>query len=309
VLPPPSPLERAHFDSLLYRMAIRHVANYSPAVFAPASGARAEWQILSALALIAAGRPFSDVDALDDELAADLAARALRGPGLDQLALGAHEVLAAVAPRTGPERIVDLLVRSGPYGDWFGHRPDGLSLAVLEDHPHGVDMGPLEPRIPEVLRTPSGKVELAPPSILADLVHVEADLASADDTMVLIGRRDVRSNNSWMHNVPTLMKGSERCTLLMHPTDAAERGLTNGQTATIRSRVGTIAAPVEITADIRPGVVSLPHGWGHDLPGVELNVAAERPGVNLNVLTDATQIDPLSGNSVLNGIPVTVEAR
>ena len=218
--------------------------------------------------------------------------------------------MAALAPRRGPDRILDLELRSGPYGDGFGSRPDGLSLAALQAHPHGIDLGPLQPRLPEALRTPSGKIELAPTLLLGDVDRLRASLAAADDGagLVLVGRRHLRSNNSWMHNLPLLAGGRARCTLHVHPDDADRLGLTDGGLARVSSRVGAVRLPVEITDAIMPGVVSMPHGWGHDQPGSRLAVAAARPGVNSNLLADELGLDPLSGNAVLNGIPVEVEA-
>jgi anaerobic selenocysteine-containing dehydrogenase len=166
----------------------------------------------------------------------------------------------------------------------------------------------LQSRLPEMLRTPSGKIELAPPMVLADLVHVEAALADVAEGMVLIGRRDTRSGNSWMHNLPVLAKGPERCTLLMHPQDASRLGLAQGALAQLSAHGTTLNAPVDISEDMMPGVVSLPHGWGHDLPGSQLQVAARRPGVNLNALLSDGARDPLSGNAVLSGVPVQVSA-
>jgi anaerobic selenocysteine-containing dehydrogenase len=201
------------------------------------------------------------------------------------------------------------MIRTGAYGDWFGAVLDGISLDTLAASPHGVDLGPLVPRLPSALRTPSGTVELAPPAVLADLERLAAALdapAPGTDALVLIGRRQLRSNNSWMHNVNVLAKGRFRCTLLVHPDDAARLGLEHGADAEVRSRVGAVVAPVEVTDAMSPGVVSLPHGWGHDRPGAPFGIAGQRPGVNANLLTDDTAIDPLSGNAVLNGIPVTV---
>jgi anaerobic selenocysteine-containing dehydrogenase len=204
-------------------------------------------------------------------------------------------------------QIVDFRLRSGPYGDRFGERADGLSLAVLEENPHGVDLGALTPRLPNGLRTASGRIELAPPEITADVPRLAEGLSAPVPDVVLIGRRQVRSNNSWMHNVPTMMRGRNRCTLLVNPGDAARFGLAEGSVARVRSRVGEVEAPVEVSDEVMPGVVSLPHGWGHGLPGVRLTVARANAGVSSNDLADETVLDPLSGNAVLNAIPVTIE--
>jgi anaerobic selenocysteine-containing dehydrogenase len=190
-------------------------------------------------------------------------------------------------------------LRGGPYG---------LSLDQLEAQPHGVDLGPLEPRIPEVLRTVSGTVELCPAPIAAEVSTMAGPAPAADGTFHVIGRRHLRSNNSWMHNVPALVKGRPLCTLVMNSADARRLGLVHGGPARVTSRVGQVELTVEVTDDIAPGVVSIPHGFGHDLPGVEMAVARGITGVNSNVLTDDVRIDPLSGTAVLNGVPVTVEA-
>jgi len=197
-----------------------------------------------------------------------------------------------------------MMVRLGPFGDAFGINPDGLTLQRLKDHPHGIDLGPLTQRIPAVLRTPSGTVELAPAPILGDIPRLLDSLGTGDDGMLLIGRRHLRSNNSWMHNLPALAGGSNLCTLQIHPDDADRLGVTD--TAVVTGPGGTLKVPVQITDAIRPGVVSLPHGWGHDLPGTRMSVAARRPGVNVNGLLDSSLLDPLSGTSVLNGVPVQV---
>ena len=172
----------------------------------------------------------------------------------------------------------------------------------------GIDLGALQPRIPEMLRTPSGKVELAPPSLLQDLQRAAKDVRGPAPDLVIIGRRDVRTNNSWMHNLPILAKGPFRCTALVHPTDAQRLGLQNGALADIRSAGGHVQAQVHITADMMPGVVSLPHGWGHNAPGAQMRVAAERPGANVNALLDDQLRDPLSGNAVLGGVAITMQA-
>jgi anaerobic selenocysteine-containing dehydrogenase len=302
ILPPPSPLARCHYDLPFYLFALRNVANYSPPVFPLQPGQPDEWQILSKLALVAQGLGADADPALADDAAIRvLVERAVGDPHSPFHERAADDVLAELAPRTGPERILDFLLRAGPYR---------LTLDALLAQPHGVDLGPLEPRLPEVLRTPSGMVELAPEPLVADVERLRASLARAHDgdegTLVLIGRRHLRSNNSWMHNIGTLVKGKARCTLQVNPADAARIGLEDGGAARVRSRTGTLVAPVEVTDAVAPGVVSLPHGWGHDLPGVAMVVAQAHAGVNSNLLADDERYDELSGNAVLNGIPVTV---
>lgn len=302
ILPPPDPLQREHFDALLYRMAIRHVANYSPAVFPLEEGAMHEWEILSRLCVIATGGSATPEE-FDERLAYDQAVRAAKSVGG---VVTAEEVMAAVAPRTGPARLIDILLRSGPYGDAFGARPGGLSLDLLEANPHGLDYGPLRERVPEVLRTPSGKIEMMPVELEAELRRLVRALDREREGILLIGRRDVRTNNSWMNNLPGLARGRKPCHLHVHPTDAAAHALRDGAQVEVASKTGRIEATVHVTTDIMPGVVSLPHGWGHDEPDTLMGVAARDPGVNANVLTDPGPLDEISGNAVLNGVPVTL---
>jgi anaerobic selenocysteine-containing dehydrogenase len=306
VLPPPSALEKSHFDLAFYGLSVRNVANWSPPVF-PADGP-SEGEILAKLALIAGGMgAAADASIIDDMIAGQLAQQAVSLPGGPLEGRTVEELLAEVADEPVPERHLDLLVRSGPYGDHFGARPDGLTMAVLRSHPHGVDLGPLQPRLVEVLRTTSGAVELDTPAVVGDVERLRDSLATPPaDGLVLVGRRHLRSNNSWMHNIEVLVKGRPRCTLQVHPDDAARLGLVDGSAAAVRSRVGSLVAPVEVTDAIRPGVVSLPHGWGHDDDGARLEVASRHAGVNSNVLTDGSALDPLSGNCALNAIPVDV---
>jgi anaerobic selenocysteine-containing dehydrogenase len=305
LLPPESELARGHYDLALYNLAIRNVANYSPPLVPLASGEMPEWEILLRLAAILGGQGAdADVDALDDFVAAGLADRAVRRAGSPVEGRDPAELLQMLAPRRGPERVLDLMLRTGAYGDGFGATPGGLSLAVLEDHPHGVDLGPLAPRVPEVIRTPSGRIELAPEACVDDVARLRAALERAAAPLVLVGRRDLRSNNSWMHNVEVLVKGKERCTVQVHPDDAEARGIADGAAVRVTSAAGEIVLPAELTDAVRPGVVSIPHGWGHDADGIRLSVARQRPGANSNVLARGDLFDPLSGNAVLNGIEV-----
>ena len=250
--------------------------------------------------------PDADIATLDEGVARALIAREQATPGSPVAGRTPDELLSALEPRVGPERLLDLMLRTGPYGDGFGAGdPDGLTLAVLEANPHGVDLGPLKPRLPGVLRTPSGKIELAPAPIVDDVGRLRASLTRPpSDGPVLVGRRHLRSNNSWMHNLPMLVKGPPRCTLHVHPDDAARYGLADGEAAEVRSRTGALQAEVEITDEVMPGVVSLPHGWGHGGQEGRMSVAAAHAGTNSNVLSDELALDAVSGNAVLNGIPV-----
>jgi anaerobic selenocysteine-containing dehydrogenase len=307
ILPPPTALQKGHYDLALLQLALRNVANYSPAVLPLEQGQLDEWRILARLALVAQGMGAdADPDVVDDLVVRTLVGAAVADETGPIAGRDADEILALLGERTGPERLIDLMLRTGPYGDGFGADPGGLSLDLLLANPHGIDLGPLEARLPDVLRTPSGMVELAPEPIVADVARLRAALDAPDGGMTLIGRRDLRSNNSWMHNVEVLVKGKPRCTLHVHPDDAGRLGLVDGADARVRSRTGELSVPVEVTDAIRPGVVSIPHGWGHDLDGVELSVARRHAGVNSNLLADDQLIDPLSGNAVLNGIPVEV---
>ena len=297
ILPGLSPLEEAHYDVTFTQFSHRNHARYSAPVLARAQGIPEEWESMLRIAAIAKGLGAqADIAALDDAALAD----ELKKTAGD----AANEVMAALQPLRGADRLLELGLRSGPYGDQFGRNPDGLTLAKLKAAPSGIDLGPMGQRIPEALRTPSGKIELAPQMLLDDLARVDADLHAALPDLVIIGRRQLRSNNSWMHNLPVLAKGAYRCTALVHPLDAARLGLADGGAAQVSNGERRIEVQVELSEDMMPGVVSLPHGWGHNLPGTKLSVASERPGVNLNALLDENLRDPLSGNAVLSGIPI-----
>jgi anaerobic selenocysteine-containing dehydrogenase len=309
ILPGVSPMEDAHYDVTFPQFSHRNHARYSPPVFPLGEGQRPEWEnLLRLIAIVRGAGAKADVMALDDEMLAQEVNK--------QAGAHAPAMLAALAAtgRRGPDRLLDLALRTGPYGDRFGLKPEGLNLDKVMAAPAGIDLGALEPRIPELLRTPSGRIELAPPACLADLERAGARLDEPAPELVIIGRRDVRTNNSWMHNLHTLAKGPERCTALMHPDDARRLGLADGALARISARVGdgrperSVTAPISLTADMMPGVVSLPHGWGHDKAGAKLRVAAEGPGANLNAVLDENLRDPLSGNAVLSGVAVSVSA-
>jgi anaerobic selenocysteine-containing dehydrogenase len=297
ILPGLSPLEQPHHDDLVLQFAIRSFANYSAPVFDPGERPH-EWEILIRLTGLCTGTPAEDVDvaAIDDGFFDYLAFT----QGLD----GA--VLRERYRHGGPERMLDLTLRTGPFGDRYGDNPGGLTLDLLKANPNGIDFGPMVPQLPGILGTADKKIRLAPQYLLDDLSRLAARLERPAEPLVLVNRRHLRSNNSWLHNVPALMKGRDRCTLLMHPADAARCRVTDDDIVTVKSESGEIKVPVEITEAIRPGVVSMPHGWGHDKPGTRLSVANGAPGANTNVLSPPTLIDEPSGNGVLNGIPVTV---
>ena len=310
ILPPPSAIEKSHYDLALLNFAVHNVANYSPPVIDKPADQPEEWEILLRLAAVVSGAGIDgDIDGMDNLIAKAFVESAARDPHGKVYERNPDELMSMTEGRRGPERLLDIMLRTGPYGDGFGDEPDGISLSTLEANPHGVDLGPLEPgRIPDLLRTPSGKIEAFPEQMRTDIERLRANLdRDHGEQMVLVGRRHVRSNNSWMHNVRVLMKGRNRCTLQVHPDDAERLGLADGSPARVASRVGAVSIDVEVTDGIRPGVVSIPHGFGQNLPGVQLRVAQEYRGVNTNVLTDEQFFDPVSGNIALNGVPVTVE--
>ncbi|EKF22083.1 molybdopterin dinucleotide binding domain protein [Mycolicibacterium hassiacum DSM 44199] len=304
ILPPPPPSRSPHFDFALNNLAVRNNVRYSPAPL-PLSGRPDEAEILSRLILIVFGAgPDGDPALVDEQVIATTLAKETADPDSPVAGRPVKELVGMLPPGPGYERRLDMMLRLGPYGDAFGAKPDGLTLQRVKAAPHGIDLGPLRPRLPELLRTPSGRIELAPQPLLADVDRLRADLDRRDHGFVLIGRRHLRSNNSWMHNLPALVGGSNRCTLRIHPDDAAELGLTD--TAVVKGPGGELSAPVERSDEMRRGVVSLPHGWGHDRDGTGQRVAADHPGVNVNQLNDGSRLDPLSGTAVLNGIPVDI---
>ncbi|HEU4536779.1 MAG TPA: molybdopterin-dependent oxidoreductase, partial [Polyangiaceae bacterium] len=277
ILPPTSPLGRSHYDLALNAFAVRNQAKYVAPPWPRAESERHDWEICAELALglfvPPALRP--------------LARRALAG---------------------GPEPLLDLGLRLGPHGAWRGS-PRALSLRALRAAPHGVDLGPLEPRLPGRLRTPGRRVALAPPAFVREAERLLDAAAAPPGGLVLVGRRQLRNNNSWLHNSRKLVKGPRRCTLLMHPADAGARGLAPGAEVRVRSRTGAVVVALEVSDEIMPGVVSLPHGFGHTREGTRLAVArAEAPGASANDVTDEALVDRLSGNAGFNGVPVEVEA-
>jgi anaerobic selenocysteine-containing dehydrogenase len=284
ILPPTAALEHDHYDLVFHTLAVRNTAKYSPALFEPAPGTRHDWQI------------FLELSRRLDQ--------AKRRGGLRK------RMTEAALGRLGPRGLLRFLLRAGPYG--AGWRPFGgrVSLRRLDRSPHGIDLGPLEPALPERLYTRDRRIPLAPVRLLRDLDRLQSRLAEpANGGLLLIGRRDLRSNNSWMHNSERLVKGRDRCTLLMHPDDASRRGLQGGQRVNVRSRVGCVEATLEATADVMPGVVCLPHGWGHHREGIRLTVASAHAGASYNDLADEQAVDALCGTAAFSGTPVEVTGR
>jgi anaerobic selenocysteine-containing dehydrogenase len=288
ILPPSSSLERAHYDVAFHILAVRNTTRFSPALFQPEGGMRHDWEIFL-------------------ELQTRIEHDGLMGSVKRQL----------TKQFFGPERILDLGLRFGPYGARFNPFSKGLTLRKLKRAVHGIDLGPLRSCLPRRLRTADRRIELAPEVLVKDLERVQAKFMecggnpdlSSNGHLLLIGRRQLRSNNSWMHNSQRLLRGKPQCTILMHPTDAAHRDLKSGQTVSVRSRVGRVEVPVEISEEMMPGVVSIPHGWGHDRLRVQLEVAQQHAGESINDLTDNLAIDALCGTAAFNGTLVEVEAQ
>ncbi|MGB6206562.1 molybdopterin-dependent oxidoreductase [Mycobacterium sp.] len=297
ILPGLSALEQPHHDDLILLFAIHSIANYSAPVFDPGDRPH-EWEILIRLTGLCTGTPAEDVDvaAIDDGYFDYLAFT----QGLD----GAE--IRTLYDHGGPERMLDLTLRTGPFGDRYGQNPGGLTLEMLKANPNGIDFGPMVPQLPDLLGTPDKKIRIAPQYLLDDVPRLAERMERPAEPLVLVSRRHLRSNNTWMHNVPALMKGKDRCTLLIHPDDAARCGVADDDVVTVKSAAGEIKVPVEVTDAIKPGVVSMPHGWGHGKPGTRMSVANNSPGANTNALSPATFIDEPSGNGALNGIPVTI---
>jgi anaerobic selenocysteine-containing dehydrogenase len=294
ILPPPRNLQMPHYDFLISTIQVRNYARYSPAVLPLAPGQRSEAEILERLTLIAMGAGAdADPSGLPEQMLAGLLGAAVTIPDTPLTGADPAALRADLDGADGPELLLDAMLRMGPYG---------LSLAALRAHPHGLDLGPLEPRLPGLLKTPSGRLELAPEPLAEDTVRLHAAIRRPPAPMVLIGRRQLRSNNSWMHNVPQLVGGSNRCTLQIHPDDVARLSLTSR--ARVSSASGELVVDLEPTDTIMPGVVSLPHGWGHG--GTAQQVAVAHAGVNANELTGGGTVDVPSGNAVFNGVPVTV---
>lgn len=285
ILPPTYALERDHFDLIFHVLAIRNTVRYSTPLFEKAESALHDWQIFERL--------ISSLAKHDPS----------RKPGFFK---------GWVDRWLTPRRSVALGIRLGGRGAGWNPFSRGLTLGRVLESKHGIDLGPLEPCLPARLQTPNQRINLVPVPLVADLErlhnHFKADTGESDTDLLLIGRRDPRTNNSWLHNAKRFVKGPERCTLLMHPGDAARRQLRNGDLAAVNSRTGKVEIPVEVTEEMMPGVVSIPHGWGHHRPGLQLRIATQHAGVSVNDLTDETFIDSLSGNSALNGVAVRVSA-
>ena len=290
ILPPTCGLETENYDLVFNALATRNVAKYSPPLFPPAPGALHDWEILRELARRVA-RPMHKL-------------RSRLRQTLDRT------LLRILTPR----RILNIGLSIGPYGAWRGRWRNGLNLRRLEESPHGVDLGSLTPRLPALLRCADGKVDAAPKPLVKALAKIvlgvqpEREESKTTASFSLLGRRHLRSNNSWMHQCPTLIKGKNRCTLLMHRDDALALGLKNGSDVVVRSHVGEVCLPLEVTSDILRGVVSIPHGYGHHADRTRIPIAAASAGVSINDLTDDRALDSQSGNAAFSGQMVSVHS-
>ena len=304
ILPSTVQLEHENYEFLFETTTVHNFSRWSPRVFQPDDDQYDMWRIYCELGARIAGAPAKVVD---DMMIKGMLGMMV-GPGTTCPDVTPEEAFDQLQDDEGPMRMIEAMVRIGPYGDRFGANPDGLTLERLRDDEHGIDLGPLEAnRLPEVM--PFERIELCPEYVTNDLARLERGFAerTGDDRLVLVGRRQVRNMNSWLHNLPALAKGPNRCTLIMHPADAERLGVEPGKFVRVRSRVGEIEVEAAISDEMMEGVVSLPHGYGHQLPGVKLSVAGEKqPGACANYLTDESMIDVPSATHVANGIPVEI---
>lgn len=311
ILPGTETLERSYYGLFSSMNAVRNVARFSSPVFEPAADWVSDWNALLQVTAIASGMGMQDekgLKAMEDEMVLEILDEAAADEFSIAHGIDVSTAMDQLSHRNGVERVLDAGIRVGPYGDGFGAIPDGLTLGKIVAQPNGIDLGPLIPRLPEVLRTPSGKVEMAPAQFMEQVQDIlsSLDKDTEKDSLLLIGRREERSINSWGHNVNMLTKGRNRCTLQIHPDDAHRFSLENDKPVIVSSNKGKVETTVEISEDIMPGVVSLPHGWGNNKKDMQLNVARQQSGVNVNVLTDELNLDTLSGTAALNAFPVKV---
>jgi anaerobic selenocysteine-containing dehydrogenase len=304
ILPPCAHLEQTHCPVFSMPFMVRNYVKWDEATFAPDADAMPDWRIAleltsRILAVTVEAIERGAISALVDQFA----------PAFPELAARRDGIVEELLCLPGPTKFVDLFLRTGPYGDQFGGKPDGLTLERLRAQPHGVDFGALESRLPDLLLTPSGKIEIAPDRLVADVARLRTAMAAPDQRLQLIGRRHLRSNNSWMHNLPSLAKGPDRTALAIHPADAMRWGIKDGGRVRLTSDTGFVIATAQLDADIMEGVVSLPHGFDHRRNGVRMTHARSVGGANFNALTSSSQFDRPSGNAVLSGIPVELVAE
>lgn len=307
IIPGPSYAEHSDFAAVTAFETPRKFVKWGAPVFDPEPGTPHDWQIFAGIVARMQG---TSVEAVEEQFMAGILARALGEGRAEARHVAFADARALVGNDPGPDRLFDILIRGGPQGDAFGQVPGGLNLAKVQESPHGLDLGPLdEGMLDTVLRTPDGLIDLAPPQITIERARMEAALAevAAPGSMLMIGRRDIRSKNAWMHNVPLLAKGKPRCTALIHPEDAARIGIVDGAMLRVRTATGSIELPAMLSDEMLPGVVSIPHGWGHTDRHARQAVANARPGVNANAIIDEQALDVPSATTILNGVPVTLE--
>lgn len=308
IIPGPSYAEHSDFAAVTAFETIRKFVKWAPPIFAPEPGTPHDWEIFAGLAARLRGISIAQVE---EEYVLGLLGRAIAEGRSEARDVAIAEARALIGDAPGPDRVFDILIRGGPFGDAFGRVPEGLNLEKVRAHPHGLDLGPLDAgMVPGVLRTPDRLIDLAPPQIVADIPRMEAALAefARPGSLVMIGRRHIRSKNAWMHNVHLLVKGKDRCTLIVNPLDALRIGIAEGERARLRTHIGAIEVPVEISDEIMPGVVSLPHGWGHvEVDETRQRVANAHPGRNANSIIDESDLDVPSATTILNGVSVELE--
>ncbi len=268
ILPPTSPLEHDHFDISFHTLAVRNTVRYNQPVFDKPEGTLHDWEIFVGLGKVVAEK------------------------------LGQE-----ARPASPPHELIDYALKAGPYGE-----EKNMSIDTLKASPSGIDLGPLAPSCPQRIQRPDNMINCAPQLLLDDMQRLQDWVLQGHESLRLIGRRHVRSNNSWLHNSHRLVKGKPRCQLWIHPLDVQSLNFKNGEFAHLESRVGRVEVELLVTEDIMPGTVSLPHGWGHDRSGVQMRVAQAHAGVSVNDVTDETLLDQLSGNTAVNGVPVTLSA-
>jgi anaerobic selenocysteine-containing dehydrogenase len=281
ILPPVTALERDHYDVVFHNFAVRNSTKFSPAVFPLAKTSKTDWQIYLALA-----------ERLDE---------------LNGLTIDRYQTLW----QKEPKGVVDDLLKSSQYN----HGGQPLSIELLLEKPHGIDLGALQPDLPGAIYHHDKQINLSFDYFMADLERLDKHFFAVDkapdDSLQLIGRRHLKTNNSWLHNSKRMVKGTNkgltRCTAQLHPSDAAKFSIEDKQMITVTSRVGQVSLPAEITEKIMQGVISIPHGWGHTKKGSKWAIAEGHAGVSVNDLTDEMVLDELSGNAVLNGVPVTIK--
>jgi anaerobic selenocysteine-containing dehydrogenase len=307
ILPPPGPLQTGFFPWVTSSFMVRAVVRYSRPILGLPAGRPSEEDILHRLTLILRGDGVrAELQPFRDRIITDMLTAATQNVDSPVAGRDPAELAEMLCAESFLEEYLEVLLRLGRFGDGFGKSPEGLTLQALLEHPEGIDFGPMTPRLREVIAHPDGRMDLCPEQFLPQVDELRAGLDAPRPEFVLVGRRQLRSNNSWMHNVPNLVSGPPQCTLHMSESDADRLGIADGERALVQSRTGQVVAPVEVVPGIREGVVSLPHGWGHQDTGVHMGVASHLPGVNANDLTDSDILDVPSGNAVFSGVAVEI---